>query len=79
MGACMTYTFDASLQKEDDGRWSAWIDSLPGCATWGYTEEDALKNLHEAAALYLEDMIACGETIPVRVTSGSGRQVEVAA
>ncbi len=32
--ANMTYTFKVSLQEEEDGRWSPWIDSLPGCADW---------------------------------------------
>ncbi len=61
----MTYTFRVSLQEEEDGRWSAWIDSLPGCATWGYTREDALQSLHDAAHLVVEDMLECGEEVPI--------------
>ncbi len=61
----MTYTFKVSLQEEEDGRWSVWIDSLPGCATWGYTKEDALQCLQEAANLFVADMIDCGEEIPI--------------
>ncbi len=61
----MTYTFKATLQEEEDGRWSAWIESLPGCATWGYDREDALAMLQEAAELVVEDMLECGEEIPV--------------
>ena len=61
----MTYTFKPTLQEEEDGRWSAWIEALPGCATWGYTKEDALQCLKEAAELVVEDMIECGEDIPV--------------
>ena len=61
----MTYTFKATLQEEEDGRWSAWIESLPGCATWGYTREDAIAMLQEAAELVVEDMLECGEEIPV--------------
>ena len=57
----MTYTFKPTLQEEN-GRWSAWIEALPGCATWG---EDALQCLKEAAELVVEDMIECGEDIPV--------------
>ena len=61
----MTYTFRVSLQQEEDGRWSAWIDSLPGCATWGYTREDALQSLEDAAYLIVEDMVECGQEVPV--------------
>jgi predicted RNase H-like HicB family nuclease len=75
----MIYTFEVSLQEEDDGRWSAWIESLPGCATWGYTKDDALQSLHEAAVLVLEDMIECGEPIPPSIESGDGMQVAVPA
>ena len=75
----MIYTFEVSLQEEDDGRWSAWIESLPGCATWGYTKDDALQSLHEAAVLVLEDMIECGEPIPPSIESSDGMQVTVPA
>jgi predicted RNase H-like HicB family nuclease len=73
----MTYTFKVSLQEEGDGRWSAWIESLPGCATWGYTKDDALQCLHEAAVLVLEGMIECGESIPAEVESGGGMEVDI--
>jgi predicted RNase H-like HicB family nuclease len=50
-----TYILEASVEQEDDGRWSAWVEALPGCATWGYTQEEALETLKEAARLYTED------------------------
>ncbi len=60
----MIYAFTPTFQ-EDAGRWSAWIEDLPGCATWGYSKKgDALQALHDAAVLVLEDMIECGEDIP---------------
>ena len=60
-----TYIFKAELQKEQDGRWSSWIDALPGCAAWGHSEEEALKSLQDAAVLYVEDMIEAGEEMPI--------------
>lgn len=59
-----TYVFKATLQEEKDGRWSAWIDVLPGCAVWGYTRDEALRELREGAELYIEDMLDCGEEVP---------------
>ena len=59
-----TYVFKATLQEEDDGRWSAWVETLPGCTTWGYTREEALDGLHEATELYLECMLEHGDPIP---------------
>ncbi len=76
----MIYSFTPTLQEEDDGRWSAWIEDLPGPATWGYTREDALRFLRDAVVLVLEDMIECGETIPLtNVDSGDVIQVAVPA
>ena len=59
-----TYVFTGELFEEDDGRWSALIDNLPGCATWGYTRAEAIDALQEAAELTVEDRLAHGEPIP---------------
>ncbi len=59
-----TYLFKGELLQEEDGRWSAWIDNLPGCATWGYDRKDAIDSLQEAAELIVEDRLAHGEPIP---------------
>jgi len=47
------YRFHAELVEEEDGRWSAWVEALPGCATWGYTREEAQKLLGEFAKKYI--------------------------
>ena len=54
-------TYQAQLEKDEDGRWSAWIDELPGCSVWGYSREDALAALGEAVAAYVSDMVETGE------------------
>jgi predicted RNase H-like HicB family nuclease len=59
-----TYVFRIELEQEEDGRWSAEIPTLPGCATWGHTKEEAMRSLHEAARLYLESLSAHGDPIP---------------
>ena len=58
-----SYIFHVSIEPEQDGRWSAWIEALPGCTAWGYTKEEALKALEDAAELFVQDMIDAGEEI----------------
>lgn len=38
----------------ETGDWAAWCPELPGCASAGETEEEALRNIEEAIALYIE-------------------------
>ena len=67
-----TYVFKATLQEEEDGRWSAWVDALPGCATWGYTRAEAFEALQEGTELYLECMLEYGDPIPDSEAPGLG-------
>ena len=55
------YTYQAQMEQDEDGRWSCWIDELPGCAAWGYTQGEALEALQDAAEAYIEDMVEAGE------------------
>jgi len=59
-----SYVFRVELAAEADGRWSAWIEALAGCAAWGYSREEALKAIQDAAEAYIEDMLEAGEEIP---------------
>ena len=47
--------YNVILQKEDEGGYSVWVPTLPGCASQGETFEEAIKNIKEAIELYLED------------------------
>lgn len=59
----MKYT--VILQREADGGYVAVVPALPGCVSQGDTRAEALKNIEEAIELYLEDVQAAGEPIPV--------------
>ena len=60
-----TFIFEADYeQDEEDGRWSAGIRVLPGCAVWGYTLEEALHHLRLATRMYVEGMLEYGERVP---------------
>ncbi len=47
--------YNAIFQKEEEGGFSVWIPSLPGCTSQGETFEEAVENIKEAISLYLED------------------------
>jgi antitoxin HicB len=67
--AVKSYVFRVELVEEDDGRWSAGVPVLPGCATWGYTREEALHNIHDAVEAYIRDLQNAGEEIPKNATT----------
>ena len=58
----MRYT--VLLQRESDGGYVATVPALPGCVSQGDTRDEALKNIEEAAELYIEDVIATGDPLP---------------
>ncbi|MEK7090439.1 MAG: type II toxin-antitoxin system HicB family antitoxin [Patescibacteria group bacterium] len=59
-----TYVFKAELEQDKDGRWSATIPVLPGCATWGHTKEEAYRTLEDAAQAYIETLIEDNKLLP---------------
>ena len=42
------------LEKQEEGGYTVYVPSLPGCISQGDSKEDALKNIREAIELYLE-------------------------
>lgn len=46
--------FKVILEPSDEGGYTVYVPSLPGCISEGETVEDALKNIREAVKLYLE-------------------------
>ncbi|MEW6235170.1 MAG: type II toxin-antitoxin system HicB family antitoxin [Candidatus Omnitrophota bacterium] len=42
------------LEPSDEGGYTVYVPSLPGCISEGETEEEALRNIREAIELYLE-------------------------
>jgi predicted RNase H-like HicB family nuclease len=59
-----TYILPVEIEQEADGRWSADITALPGCAVWVYSKEEALKAIKEAAHAYIETLIEQGKAVP---------------
>ena len=42
------------LEPSEEGGYTIFVPSLPGCISEGDTEEEAIKNIKEAIYLYLE-------------------------
>ena len=42
------------LEPSEDGGYTVTVPSLPGCISEGENREEALKNIKEAIALYLQ-------------------------
>ena len=42
------------LEKHEEGGYTVYVPSLPGCISQGETKEEAIKNIKEAIELYLE-------------------------
>jgi len=46
--------FTIILEKQEEGGYTVYVPSLPGCISEGETKEEALGNIKEAIILYLE-------------------------
>ncbi len=60
-----TYKFKIIIEPDEE-RWIAYSPLLKdkGGATWGYTKDEALKNINEVLEMVVESMIEDGEQIP---------------
>jgi predicted RNase H-like HicB family nuclease len=60
-----TYVFRVVVEPDEE-RWQAYCPVLEkyGAVTWGYTCEEALKNMHEVVAMILEELEEDKEPIP---------------
>ena len=45
--------FKVVLEAAEEGGYTVFVPSLPGCISEGDTKEEALKNIREAIELYL--------------------------
>jgi predicted RNase H-like HicB family nuclease len=58
----MRYT--VVLEKEADDGYVVTVPVLPGCVSQGDSRAEALENIREAIAIYLEDCRDAGEPVP---------------
>jgi predicted RNase H-like HicB family nuclease len=65
----MESRYVVSLKKTDEG-YSVWAPGLPGCASQGETEQEALDNIRDAIREYLD-------VVDELATEGDRREVTV--
>jgi predicted RNase H-like HicB family nuclease len=56
------------IEQDEDGVFVVEVPSLPGCVSQGETRAEALENVREAIAVYLESLGAHGEPVPPPIT-----------
>ena len=56
------------IEQDEDGVFVAQVPALPGCISEGHTRAEAVENVKEAIAAYLESLEAHGEPIPPAIT-----------
>ena len=56
--------FRVYVEQDEDGIFIAQVPSLPGCVSEGGTRQEAVSNIREAIALYLESLDAHDDAIP---------------
>lgn len=64
------------IEQDEDGVFVAQVPSLPGCISQGTTRGEALENVREAIAAYLESLQKHDEPVPPAITE---EVVEVSA
>ena len=62
-------SYTVVVEREEDGRFSVYVPELPGCASMGETKRQALTNIREAIACYLEGFKKLRRKPPVRRTA----------
>lgn len=56
--------FRVLIEQDEDGVFVACVPSLPGCVSQGGSRSEAVHNIQEAIAGYLESLRAHDEPVP---------------
>lgn len=61
----LNLNYPITLYPESDGGYTVLIKDLPGCISQGDSLEDAMQNIREAKAAWLETAFEYGDEIPL--------------
>jgi predicted RNase H-like HicB family nuclease len=56
------------IEPDEDGVYVAEVPALPGCISQGRTRAEAVENIKEAIAAYLESLDAHDEPVPPAIS-----------
>ncbi|MEX2287768.1 MAG: type II toxin-antitoxin system HicB family antitoxin [Planctomycetaceae bacterium] len=56
------------IEQDEDGAYVAEVPALPGCISQGRTRAEAIDNIKEAIAVYVESLQEHGEAIPPSIS-----------
>jgi predicted RNase H-like HicB family nuclease len=59
--------FEIAFDREEDGRWIAEIESLPGVLAYGATQNEARSKVEALALRVVADQIEATQSIPDQV------------
>ena len=60
--------FRVRIEGDEDGAFIVQVPSLPGCISQGKTRDEAVQNIKEAVAGYLESLRAHDEPLPPSIS-----------
>jgi predicted RNase H-like HicB family nuclease len=72
MNEAATQSYTDFFEEAPEGGYVASVPALPGRHTQGETLEEAERNATEAIELYLESLVAHGESIPTEARCFQG-------
>jgi len=60
-----SYSFKVVVEPDGE-RWHAYCPALvrQGGATWGYTRQEAVRNIQEVVQMVVESLVEHGEAVP---------------
>lgn len=64
----MSVRYRVVIETDEEGIFVAEVPALPGCISQGTTRSEAIENIKDAIAAYLESLSAHNEPIPPSIT-----------
>jgi predicted RNase H-like HicB family nuclease len=60
----MLHMYAISIEREEDGRWIAEVEELPGVLAYGQTRDEAVRRAQALCLRVLAERLEHGEALP---------------